>query len=141
MIKLILSQTNILFVVVLSSLLILPALSPSISSAHAQSTEFRIWSTSPDVKLTWHAKIEGRICPTPPLAEEIGAYYYIIKPDSTLIKIFEKDPKYYCDKDTLVLHFKPDMAGTWSVYAVYQWITLGSPKQQVQSNLVSFVVK
>ncbi len=137
-----LCQINILFAIVLSSLLILPALSPSISSAHAQSThDFRIWSTSPDVKFTWDAQIKGRICPTPPMAENMEAIYYVIKPDSSLVKITEKNPKFYCYEDTLILRFKPDMTGTWSVYAIYQWITLGNPQQQVQSNLVSFVVK
>jgi len=128
--------------VVLASVLILEIVSFSITinPVLAQSPyNFYIWSTSPQLKFGSYAKIEGRLCPTPSTAgAEIITYYYIIKPDGSLITEFAKN-KYYCSKTVTVQYFKPDMVGTWSVAAVTQW-TYGDSKQQVQSNIVKFVV-
>lgn len=141
--KMALGRTNILLAVAISSLLVLQASSPAIGPANAQPThDFYIWSNSGQVTLGWYVKIEGRICPTPlPLDAGTVAIYTIIKPDGSLITTSEKNADYSCGQNTLIQYFKPDTAGTWSVSAVYKWISSGGSQQQIQSNLLNFEVK
>lgn len=132
---------SVQFAFILSFLLILSS-SAIIANAQTQpSPSFFLWSSAPEVKSGWHVKIYGRICPTPPVAEEVKAYYYLVRPDGSIITIFDDEPSFTCKKDTLIHQFKPDMTGTWSVAAVYKWTSLNEPTQQVQSNVMNFSVK